>query len=392
MNYKKYIVKGLNPETNRKNTVKIDVPNSRDVRMEVLKLGKIIEPFEIEQVPFAEPTKEQINYAGELKLKIPDGACSEEVSDIISRKVNDYKKAPKELMQFAESRGVCHSQHISEEELIGKIICTFSEIDELAFYCLQVFRRISGEKSWNLDESPHRSAFYSFAESNISNELFRYCEIEPSEAYFTVAEYLYEALHIPIKVYFIGEKSGTKGRNTRVNILSYWQAKKMGYLKSDKRSGEHFEAFLDLSEAVEHIVDNTAYEYDSYYDHERATEKLLRQQLTEILLKVDHSETAEYSLEICVPESDYNSTCAPLVAYIALHPRPAYPPQYTYPPQQNAYSSPPVHPPPPTYPPPPPVYPPQPVYPQQFSYAPQPPPQKEGLGKKLFGGILKRSK
>ena len=294
MNYKTYRVQGTNPNTGRKKTITIDVRDGRDARWEVLNLGELVEPLNFELIPFREPSEAQLKYANNLKIRIPKGACLEEVSDLISGVVDGYVKPSKELLKFAESRGVGHSEYISEERLLDKISSKMGPAERLAFYCFRVFQNMAGRKGkgHEFETSQHRPVFYAFARDNLQNERFSLSEIKVSEAYVTAAEYISFAIGIPMpELYYVVIKESKKTGNRALEVLTYAQAKEKGYHK-DEHQDETASSFIEVhgfsnfSETLDYIVEEKAPEYDSFYDEPEITKQKVRNKYADMLLNL----------------------------------------------------------------------------------------------------------
>ena len=163
MTYKKYDVKGINPKTGRKKTISIEVPNNKEPREVIEKQIDIVEPFEINETPFPAPTDRQINYANSLGVVIPNDACQYDVSALISRAVDSDSEPNQGLIEFAENQGLLFSKYIGKKSLYDLIFNNLPLIDKIAFFCFSIYRYLSDDRHSNLDTSPHREIFYSFA-------------------------------------------------------------------------------------------------------------------------------------------------------------------------------------------------------------------------------------
>lgn len=92
VNYARFQVIGINPSTKRKNKRIYEVRFEEDARKCAENEG-LIEPFEITVLPSVSPSERQLEYAKVLEACIPDGACSLDVSAIISR-ITDKDENP----------------------------------------------------------------------------------------------------------------------------------------------------------------------------------------------------------------------------------------------------------------------------------------------------------
>ena len=111
VNYARFQVIGINPSTKRKNKRIYEVRFEEDARKCAENEG-LIEPFEITVLPSVPPSERQLEYAKVLEACIPDGACSLDVSAIISRITdNDEKPASAKLVRQAHIRGLKFSRY-----------------------------------------------------------------------------------------------------------------------------------------------------------------------------------------------------------------------------------------------------------------------------------------
>ena len=92
VNYGRFQVIGKNPATNRKNKRVYEVRNEDEARSHAESSG-LVGPFEVSVLPSKPPSESQLSYAKSLGASIPDGACSHDVSAIISR-ITDNDESP----------------------------------------------------------------------------------------------------------------------------------------------------------------------------------------------------------------------------------------------------------------------------------------------------------
>ena len=172
MNYKQFSIRGTNPETGRKKTITLDVPNITTPNEMVLQQKILDEPLEINEIPFRSPSDRQLEYANDLGIKIPQEACLEDVSALISCAV-DFDSAPnQELVEYATNRGLIFSKYIGKKALYNLIFYKLPLVDKIAFFCFSIYRYLSDDRHGNLDTSPNRDAFYSFAKQYEEDKKF----------------------------------------------------------------------------------------------------------------------------------------------------------------------------------------------------------------------------
>lgn len=118
-NYSRYEVSGINPKTKRKNKRIFDCFSEQDA-IEHMLLSGFTEPFTVKFVKFDEPTERQLSYAKDLGIQIPEGACKQDVSALISRVVDDDEALPSEFMVHqAMSRKVMFSRYVGAKTLVS---------------------------------------------------------------------------------------------------------------------------------------------------------------------------------------------------------------------------------------------------------------------------------
>ena len=115
MNYAVFSVTGTNPKTNRKNKRKYECKTSNEAM--ALAAADLINIESVEAIPFEPPTERQCAACKEHGRIIPPGACSIDVSFLMTRDIEHQKPAPKELIRSADSMGLKFSYLTGEETL-----------------------------------------------------------------------------------------------------------------------------------------------------------------------------------------------------------------------------------------------------------------------------------
>lgn len=106
MNYGCFDIKGKNKETGRKSSRYIEAKTEEEACIRAEEKG-LIGPYTVTIRPFASPSDAQISYAHSLGAVIPDGACSLDVSAIITRiEDNDEYPVSEELARRANLHGL----------------------------------------------------------------------------------------------------------------------------------------------------------------------------------------------------------------------------------------------------------------------------------------------
>lgn len=111
VNFARFQVIGINPKTKRKNK-RVYETRSEEEACNIAENEGLIGPFEVTILPSVEPSEHQLSYAKDLEAIIPDGACSSDVSAIISRITdNDEQAASEKLAHLAHSYGLKFSRY-----------------------------------------------------------------------------------------------------------------------------------------------------------------------------------------------------------------------------------------------------------------------------------------
>jgi hypothetical protein len=172
MNYKRFSVRGINQESGRKKTITLDVPNNTTPYALVLQQKTLNEPLEINEIPFRPPSDRQLEYAHDLGIKIPKDVCLEDVTALISFAVDSDSTPNPELIEYATNKGFMFSEYIGKKSLYDLIFNNLPLVDKIAFFCFSIYRYLSDDRNGNLDASPYRDAFYSFAQQYEEDKKF----------------------------------------------------------------------------------------------------------------------------------------------------------------------------------------------------------------------------
>lgn len=88
VNFAIYQVIGLNPKTKRKNK-RVYKEFKEEYAIKRAEIEGLVAPFEVSLLKLGEPSERQLEYAKDLGITIPDGACYLDVSALISRVTDD---------------------------------------------------------------------------------------------------------------------------------------------------------------------------------------------------------------------------------------------------------------------------------------------------------------
>lgn len=144
VNYGRYRVAGTNSSTGRKNTKRYEAQTEADARAAAAADG-LVEPLTVEVEPQIPPTDRQMDYALELEAMIPEGACKEDVSAIISRITDEDEGAPDPgLSQYAHAAGVRFSRFVGAKALLGYMVGQLQGAARAELYAYAVYRQEKG--------------------------------------------------------------------------------------------------------------------------------------------------------------------------------------------------------------------------------------------------------
>lgn len=167
----RYEIKALYTPTNRIRTTTIEAQNREDAIARLKMDMNFSEPFVIEEF-FDEPTSRQLDYAKDLKIKIPKHASIRDVAALIDRAINHDSDPNPGLIEFAKNRRILFSQYIGKKALYNRVFYELSERDKIAFFAFCVYRHVSDDRHANLDTHPKRQLFYDFAAEKEKDERF----------------------------------------------------------------------------------------------------------------------------------------------------------------------------------------------------------------------------
>lgn len=117
INYGTFQVRGVNPDTRRKNKRVYQVASEADA-IKCAENDGLVEPFEITALPSEPPSERQLTYAESLGAILPPNACRVDVSAIISR-ITDGDEAPlhEQIARQAHIYGLQYSLYFGEKRM-----------------------------------------------------------------------------------------------------------------------------------------------------------------------------------------------------------------------------------------------------------------------------------
>jgi hypothetical protein len=127
-------VVGIGKQTNRKRTKRYKAKGEEHARLLAENDGTVIESI-TKSIP-SPATERQLNYARDLDLSFPENINVEEMSHLISRKVDDDLETPLwlqewALAQFPEESGLAITKYVGIRTLFGFLIYKYGEDNDL---------------------------------------------------------------------------------------------------------------------------------------------------------------------------------------------------------------------------------------------------------------------
>ena len=137
-----YEIQGKGTKTGRNRRRTYEARNEIEARRMAEADGTSVE--EIIERPPEGPTENQLSYARDLGVTIPDGVTKEELSDLIAVKVERDKPATERHKQFASIYGVEFTSYVGKKSLFNKIQHQLSESGRegelCAWFTFRVYR------------------------------------------------------------------------------------------------------------------------------------------------------------------------------------------------------------------------------------------------------------
>ena len=168
---KSFKIKALFEQTNRTRTVFLTAKSIQELAI-ILHNKGFVEPFDIEEIKPESPTDPQLSYAKSLSINIPFGISKDDLSVLISRKIEDDSDPSAELVDYATNMGFSFSKYIGEKQLYNLNYENLELRDKLAFFIFSIYRYLSGDIRENLLVHPFKEKFYSFSDEMKSDKKF----------------------------------------------------------------------------------------------------------------------------------------------------------------------------------------------------------------------------
>lgn len=163
LNYGLFEIKGTDKDGNVI-SFKTNSINEESARQQAVS-GGVSEPITVKPIDFKVPTTQQLEYALDLGITMPEDVCYEDVSCLINRvNEDDEKSPPVSLAIYADRKGAQFSAWIGEKAFFNMLFMKLNHCDRLTFFAYCVYCYLYSKPVGNLDESEDVELFYKFAD------------------------------------------------------------------------------------------------------------------------------------------------------------------------------------------------------------------------------------
>ena len=167
----RYVVRGVNTTTNRKNKRTYTASSEADA-IRKAEAGGLAGPFEIIVEAAEDATESQLAYAKDIGLNVPKGACKYDLSALLSRaENNDERAAIPGVLEFLAGRGWRGSSLIGYGAMLEAVMNFLPEPrDGIAFYAYYIDQTENSLPLANFDAAPKKDHYLAFADYAIRSE------------------------------------------------------------------------------------------------------------------------------------------------------------------------------------------------------------------------------
>lgn len=116
------------------------------------------------------PTEKQLEYANKLKIVLPVDVTKMDVSALISKHTDNDYNVNDEILQYAFEHGLVVSKYIGIKALYNLIFERVSLVDKIAFFIFSVYRQLTQDPAYNLNNHIHKELIYAFAKEILLQE------------------------------------------------------------------------------------------------------------------------------------------------------------------------------------------------------------------------------
>lgn len=167
-----YEIKGKGKDTGRKRRRIYSAPNEVEARQLAEDDGTLVE--EVTEIPPEPPTERQLGYAKDLAISIPATATKDDLSDLISLKVDRDKPATERHKNFGRIYGLEFTNYIGKKALFDRIqaalVTPGREKELLSWFTFRVYRGLAGGADSAPIASPNDPTIEEIAEELVADE------------------------------------------------------------------------------------------------------------------------------------------------------------------------------------------------------------------------------
>lgn len=167
-----YEIKGKGKDTGRKRKRIYFAANELEAKRLAEDDGTLVE--EVVEIPPDPPTERQLDYARDLGISIPVNATKDDLSDLISLKVDRDKPSTERHKKFGRAYGIEFTDYIGKKDLFNRIqaalIAPGREKELLSWFTFRVYRKLSGGVDDTPIEGPDDPVIQEIAEELVTDE------------------------------------------------------------------------------------------------------------------------------------------------------------------------------------------------------------------------------
>lgn len=167
-----YEIKGTGKDTGRKRRRIYTAPNEAGAKQLAEADGTLVEG--ITEIPLHPPTQRQLDYARDLGISIPANATKDDLSDLISLKVDRDKPATERHKNFGRKYGLEFTNYVGKKALFNRIqsvlVVPGRELELLSWFTFRVYRELAGGSDSAPITGPDDSTIKEIANELIADE------------------------------------------------------------------------------------------------------------------------------------------------------------------------------------------------------------------------------
>lgn len=188
VNWAIFDISGINQSTKRRNKRRIVAADEGEA-LDAARADGLVDPEILSVIPHDTPTDRQISYALDLGAAIPEGACKEDVSAILSRildgeivserRIADDSELretsptdgpSEEFAMFAHDNKIHFSKFIEADALFNTVVYGLEGREKAAFYAYSILKNRAGVDVATDPVYPDLIGFYQFADMAMGSD------------------------------------------------------------------------------------------------------------------------------------------------------------------------------------------------------------------------------